>query len=182
MKTKTLVFTAIFITLSFLSTYLIKFPISIGWGYMHFGDAAVILGGILLGPIYGAIAGGLGSALADYAGGYGHYMLATFIVKAALAFAVGIAYKNMKNDERAINEFGRKIYHIAISIIIVTGGYFIADLILGNLLIVDLEGGTAYAYAAYGVIPNIIQSAFGAVVSAGLYLVLKKPFNDIYNS
>lgn len=182
MKTKQIVFTSIFIALTFLSTYLIKFPISIGWGYMHFGDASVILGGILLGPVYGAIAGGLGSALADYVGGYGHYMIPTFMVKALLAFAVGIAYKNFKNEDRAIPDTFRKIYHVTIAIIVVTVGYFFADLALGRLLIVDLEGGTAYAYAAYGVIPNIIQSTFGSVVSLALYMALKKPFDHAFNA
>jgi uncharacterized membrane protein len=180
MRTKNLVFTSIFIALCFVATMIIKFPISIGWGYVHFGDSIVILAGMLLGPVYGAISAAIGSALADYASGYAHYMLATFLVKGSLAFAIGFAYKNLAGQARDNAGTLRIVYHVVAAIIIVVGGYFITDMLLAKLLIVDAEGSTPYAYAAFGVIPNMIQAAFGAAVSLLLYVPLKKPFDSMF--
>lgn len=181
MNTKKIVFTGIFIALVFLTTWMVKFPISIGWGYIHFGDLSVMLGGMLLGPVYGAIAGAFGSALADYAGGYAHYMIGTFLVKGLLAYGVGIAYKNLKGENREMPQVARTIYHTIVAIIVVVGGYFLVDLTLGQLAIVDLEGGTAFAYAAFGLIPNLIQVSFGVVASLVFYLPVNRPFEEIYN-
>lgn len=180
MKTKNLVFTSIFIALCFIATWMIKFPISFGWGYIHFGDSVVILAGMLLGPVYGAISASIGSALADYASGYAYYMPATFMVKGLLAFSIGFAYKNLAGEIRNNAGTLRVIYHIAGAIIIVVGGYFITDLLLANLLIVDAEGATPLAYAAFGLPWNAIQAGFGAVVSLLLYVPLKKPFESMY--
>lgn len=182
MKTKRIVFTGIFAALVFITTWMIKFPISFGWGYIHFGDLAVMLSGMLLGPVYGAVAAAFGSALADYAGGYAIYMLGTFIVKGLLAFGVGIAYKSLKGEKRTFNNTLRIIYHAIIASIVVVGGYFLVDLILGSLAIVDLEGDTAFFYASFGLLPNFIQVGFGIVASLLFYVPISKPFESIYSN
>lgn len=180
MNIKKLVYTSIFIALCYIATSMIKIPISVGWGYVHLGDSVVMLAGMLLGPVFGAIAAGLGSALADITGGYAHYALPTLLVKASLAFFIGMAYKSFKGK---VKESGviRYVYHIVASIVIVTGGYFLADLILANLLIVDPEGATTVAYAAFGLPWNTLQVVFGAVVSIILYIPLKTPFENMFN-
>jgi len=175
MKTKKLVFASIFIALVFVATSTIKFPISFGFGYIHLGDTVVMLAGMLLGPVYGAISAALGSALADYAGGYAMYMIPTFLVKGLLAFAVGLAYKNLK--EITVTKV---IYHAVAGLIIVVGGYFIADLVLATFVIGDLEGSTPMAYAAFGLPWNAVQVSFGTLISLILYAPLKKPFENMY--
>jgi uncharacterized membrane protein len=181
MKEKKLVFTAIFIALVFLTTSIFKIPISLGWGYVHFGDLAVMLSGMLLGPVLGAIAAALGSSLADMYGGFVLYIIPTFIVKGLLAFTVGTLYKNFKDKDRQIQLYTRIPLHFLYSIIIVVGGYFIADFILAHVAIADLEGDTEWAYALFGVIPNLIQVSFGVVSALLFYKPLKKPFDEIYN-
>ncbi len=64
--------------------------------------------------------------------------------------------------------------------ICVVGGYFLADLLLAKLVLIDTEGATMYGYAAYGVIPNSLQIGFGIFASFILYGRLRKPFEDIY--
>ncbi|MCH4887745.1 ECF transporter S component [Acidaminobacter sp. JC074] len=179
MKIKNIVFTAIFIALCFVATSMIKIPISVGWGYVHLGDSVVMLAGMLLGPVFGAIAGGAGSALADFAGGYAHYMIPTLLVKAALAFFIGMVYKNFAGQVKSGGVF-RIIYHVIAAVVIVAGGYFVTDLLLANLLIVDAEGATPMAYAAFGLPWNALQALFGAVVSILLYVPLKEPFENMY--
>ena len=52
--------------LTFVSTMFIRVPLVLG--YINLGDAFVLLSVFILGPVYGTIAAGVGSALADLFG------------------------------------------------------------------------------------------------------------------
>jgi uncharacterized membrane protein len=69
----------------------IKIPTLTG-GYMNIGDGMVLLCGFILGPVWGSLAAGIGSMLADLVG-YPIYAIATFLIKALMAF---VAYFLMK--------------------------------------------------------------------------------------
>ena len=79
-----LVFTSLFAALVCVSTMMIKIPTSTN-GYVHLGDAMVLLSGFLLGPLYGVIAAAIGSMFADVFGSYFIYAPATFIIKGMTA-------------------------------------------------------------------------------------------------
>ncbi|MBR5765838.1 MAG: ECF transporter S component, partial [Lachnospiraceae bacterium] len=83
-KTRTLVRSAMFAALTFIATYIIKIPTPGTGGYIHPGDAFVILSGVILGPVYGAAAAGIGSALADILGGYFYYAPITLLIKGVI--------------------------------------------------------------------------------------------------
>ena len=87
-KTKSMVFAALFAALACVATMSLHIPTPGTGGYIHPGDAIVVLSGILLGPIYGGLAAGLGSALADLLAGYMVYVPITFIVKAVIALSL----------------------------------------------------------------------------------------------
>ena len=180
MKTKKMVFTALFIALSFVTTYAIKFSTPTG-GYIHFGDLSVLMSGMLLGPVYGAIAAGLGSALADIIGGYGIYAPATLIIKASMAFAVGSLYKKLNGEDRMMNQGIRIILHSVLAYSILVAGYFFTKVILVSIGYSTGTGG-AFVIAASGIPANSLQVSFGIVASFIFYIPLKKPFNDIYNN
>jgi uncharacterized membrane protein len=74
-------------------TSLVKIPIPNG--YVHLGDGAVLLSAYILGPWGGLIAAGIGSASADYFGGYGAYVIPTFIAKGSMAFIFGYLMKRL---------------------------------------------------------------------------------------
>ncbi|MBQ9354828.1 MAG: ECF transporter S component, partial [Clostridia bacterium] len=61
---KKMVFSAIFITLVFVSTYIIRIPSPIN-GYVNLGDGFVLASGWLLGPVFGPISAGIGSMFTD---------------------------------------------------------------------------------------------------------------------
>ena len=69
-NTQKLVLTALFAALTCVATMIIRIPTPGTGGYIHPGDALVILSGIILGPLYGFLAAGLGSCLSDFLGGY----------------------------------------------------------------------------------------------------------------
>ena len=62
---KKLVMAALFAALACVATMSIKIPTPGTSGYIHPGDAIVILAGVVLGPAWGFLAGGIGSAMAD---------------------------------------------------------------------------------------------------------------------
>lgn len=79
-RTRLLAMTALFAALGCVATTVIKVPSPTG-GYMNLGDTAVLLGAYFLGPAYGALAGGIGPALADLLGGYPMYVPGTLLSK-----------------------------------------------------------------------------------------------------
>lgn len=159
-KTKTLTTTALFMALTCIATMIIKLPTPGTGGYVHLGDAFVILSGILLGPVYGAIAGGIGSALADLFGGYFIYVPITLFVKAAIAFGVGIIYH--KFSKNITNIFLKSALCGIYATIVVALGYLFFEYFM-------------YGAAALASVPaNIGQGISGLLISTILLPTLKK--------
>ena len=162
MKDKTirkLVFAALFAALSCVATMVIRIPTPIG-GYIHAGDAVVLLSAFLLGPWWGAAAAGLGSGLADLIAGYGLYVPGTFAIKFIVALLAGF----LLGCIFVKSPLARAIIAGVIGEIIMVLGYLAYEaLVLG------------YGAAAVGGVPmNCIQGAFGVIAGAALYVALSK--------
>lgn len=157
--TKKIVFAALLAALACVATMIIKIPTPLG-GYIHAGDAVVVLAGFLLGPVWGALAAGLGSALADVISGYVVYAPGTFVIKAVVALLAGwiIGTKLIKN------EFAKALVAGIIGGIVMVGGYMLYEAVF-----------MGFGVGAAANIPmNCIQGAFGAVAGAALYIALSK--------
>ena len=102
-----LVMTGVLMALACVATMVIQIP-SPTHGYMNLGDCVVLLSGCLLGPVYGAVAGGVGSALADLLSGYAVYVPGTLVIKAVMAY-LGIAFIGCR-QARLILWFIRKFH------------------------------------------------------------------------
>lgn len=87
---KRLVLAALFAALACVATMSIRIPTPGTNGYIHPGDAIVILSGVILGPVWGFLAGGIGSALSDLIGGYFMYVPVTFVIKGLIALIAGL--------------------------------------------------------------------------------------------
>ena len=94
---RALVYTALMTAFVFITTSIIKIPIPFTSGYIHAGDMCIFIAGILLGPLYGGFAAGIGSAMADFLGGYGQWVLPTFIIKTIMGMMIGYFAKSDKN-------------------------------------------------------------------------------------
>lgn len=157
--TKKIVFAALLAALACVATMIIKIPTPLG-GYIHAGDAIVVLAGFLLGPVWGALAAGLGSGLADVISGYVLYAPGTFVIKAVVALLAGwiIGTKLIKN------EFAKALVAGIIGGIVMVGGYMLYEAVF-----------MGFGVGAAANIPmNCIQGAFGAVAGAALYIALSK--------
>lgn len=86
--------------LTFISTSFMAFPIAVNNGYIHLGDGFVLSCGVVLGKKYGALAAGIGSALADIYLGYASWALPTFVIKALMAYLVGYVFEELADRKK----------------------------------------------------------------------------------
>ncbi len=126
------------------------------YGYANLGDCFVLVCGILLGPVWGAAAAGIGSALADLLLGYGIYAPATLVIKSLMALVAYFLYT-------AITK-GSRLNHIALipsaisAEALMVAGYFTFESII---------------YGFEGALPNILgNSVQGAVCAICAVFVL----------
>lgn len=168
MKTKTqkIVMAALFAALTCVATFSIRIPIVATNGYIHPGDAIVVLTGLLLGPVYGFMAAGIGSALADALGGYWLYVPVTFFVKGIIATVVYFVYTKLLKGVKSY--IIKMVITCIFSTTIVVVGYFAFEfLIYGKAAIASIG-------------PNIFQGVSGVVFATLLmpFLSKTKMFTD----
>ena len=158
---KKIVMTALFAALSCVATMSIHIPTPGTGGYIHPGDAVVILSGVILGPVYGLLAGGIGSAMADLIGGYFIYVPITFAVKGLVAAVTSVVYCHVVSKGKS-----RKLavlYGGIADILLVAGGYFLFESILYGP-----------AAALLSLSANGIQGISGLVIAGALYPGLER--------
>lgn len=158
---KRLTVSALFAALTCVAT-LAVLPYSPIGGYIHLGDCFVLLSGFMLGPLWGGVAAGLGSALTDLFLGYATYIPATFIIKWGVAALAAVLIKLMT----------KKSARLAIA------KYALAS-VLGECLMVG--GYLAYEWVLYGlggalanVISNVIQASSGAILASLMMIPLTR--------
>lgn len=158
-KLKKIIMAALFAALACVATMSIRIPTPGTGGYIHPGDAVVILSGIILGPVYGFLAGGIGSAMADLIGGYFIYVPITFVIKGLVALVAGVLYQKVSRSKQT--RYLGVILGGITDIVFVAGGYFLCESVLYGV-----------AGAAASVPANIIQGVSGLIISFVLYPVL----------
>ncbi len=155
--TKKIVLTALFTALIMVATLFIRIPLP--FGYVNLGDGFIFLAAFLLGPFWGTLAAGLGSATAD-AFGYIIYAPATLVIKSAMAFAAWLAYQALVKIIRS--PFWSEIIAGVLGALVMAFGYFVFECFL--LSSVEL--------AAVGLPWNLLQGGIGIVVAAIISRVL----------
>lgn len=157
-KLRNLVYTAMLMALCCVATLVIKIPTVTG-GYLNAGDIVVVLAALLAGPLYGGVAAGFGSGLADVISGYMSYAPGTLVVKGCAAVVAALIFRACRKKS-----FGFALLSAICGEIIMVLGYFVfEDFILG------------YGAAAAAEIPgNAAQAAVGIVGGLALYFALNK--------
>ena len=166
MKTKKLIFAALFAALTCVATMIIKVPTPT-MGYIHPGDSIVLLSGFLLGPLYGGLAAGIGSMFSDLFGGYFSYAPATFVIKMLTAVFASLVYRAFTKKLSEVSG-GKQAAFTAISGVVgeafMVFGYFVFEIFLMALAAGDGFSSTSLAAglasSASGVPFNIVQGLF----------------------
>ncbi len=155
--TRKIAFAALLAALTCVATMLIKIPSPLK-GYLNLGDCVVLLAGWMLSPVYGFLAAGLGSALADLFSGYVVYAPATFVIKGLMAVAVCYGFKLL---HKKLGNLPSRIIAGIVAEVVMILGYF------------------AFEGFLYGFGPSVVNIPANAVQGvAGLILgcILVKAF------
>ncbi|BCJ93421.1 hypothetical protein acsn021_09900 [Anaerocolumna cellulosilytica] len=161
-KTSKLVLAALMAAMTCIATILVQVPSPTG-GFIHLGDGLVLLSGILLGPVYGTAAAGIGSMFADIFLGYMGFAPATLLIK-ALAAVTGYFIFHLLTRLFKMHIVSLILSGIGGGIIITCGYFFFEAFILG----LGIGAG------AQGLLFNLVQNLFGIIVSALLFPLLTK--------
>ena len=156
-KIRTMVMAAVLAALACVATMVIQIPSPMN-GYVNLGDCFVLLSGWLLGPWWGAAAGGIGSMLADLLLGYGHYAPGTLVIKGLMALVGALVFKAMGKKSAAALVSG-----VVSEVIMVVGYFGYAGLLLGK--------GIGAAASIPG---NLVQGAVGLVAGFLLLQVARR--------
>jgi uncharacterized membrane protein len=144
----------------FVLTRVIQVPTPV-IGYIHLGDLGVFFSAFAFGPLVGAVAGGLGTALADLTSPYAQWAVFSLLIHGAQGWAAGWLASRLPG--------ARGLVAAAVAgIAIVVAGYLLAGIILVGL------------GAALTEVPlNLIQALTGALVAAPLYAAVRQAYPPI---
>lgn len=158
-KTKQLVIAALMTALACVATMIIKIPSPLK-GYINLGDCIVLTAGWMLSPVYGLLAAGLGSALADIFSGYVLYAPATFVIKGLMAIIAFFGFRLLR--KKLGNLPSRIISGIAAEIVMILG-YFVFE-------------GFLYGFApsVVNIPPNGVQGIAGLILGIVLIKIFEK--------
>ena len=123
---------------------LLSIPLPSGYGYVNLGDAGVFLCARLLPGGLGALAAGVGAALADLILGWAVYAPVTLLIKGLTALLAGLALRRAKKAGLPLS---------LLCCLLVPLGYFLYETILLTAPV-----------AAVNVLPNALQAAIGAAL------------------
>ncbi len=158
-STQKIVIAALLASLTCVATMIIKIPSPLK-GYLNLGDCVVLLAGWMLSPVYGFLAAGLGSALADLFSGYVVYAPATFVIKGLMALVAFYGYKLL--HKKLSNLPSRIITGIVAETVMILG-YFVFE-------------GFLYGFgtSAVNIPANGVQGIAGLILGCILVKVFEK--------
>lgn len=173
-STLSIVLIALFAALTTLGTML-KIPVPTG-GFVHLGNAVLLLAVLLIGYRRGALAGGIGFAIFDIMNGFAaeapYFILESFIVGGAAALMIRFYHQK-------INSMGKLI-----SVAVVTG---ITKIIMTQIknTIIGLIGGANLSIAfiaALKSLPATLVNAVTTIIIVSLvYFPLKKAMSVTFS-
>ena len=154
------------------------FRIPLGQSKVHFANSMCLLSGLLLGPVWGGTAAGLGSAIYDVLlGGYSFFdALITFVSKFAMAWVTGILYQKwvLKKEEKSWKE---NLLPLIISCVLGALTYVALYMLktwLFKLYVEPVPVDTIPGIMVAKLIPSLINAAF-AVVTAPIFFHAVRP-------
>jgi uncharacterized membrane protein len=140
-----------------VTTMLIQVPIPATEGVFNIGDAMIMVAALTGGPIVGAFAGGIGSALADLLSGWYVWVIPTLLIKGTEGFLAGWMLRRGQQNAQ----------HIVLAWIVgglaMVFGYFLVQVYLYGLSAALVE------------LPfNFVQMAVGGIIGIPISQALKR--------
>ncbi|OQY03030.1 MAG: hypothetical protein B6I22_12430 [Desulfobacteraceae bacterium 4572_123] len=156
------------IALSAIATMVIRIPIPATTGYFNIGDVFVVLAGLWLGPLAGALVGGLGPTIAD-AIGFPIFIPATLVTKGLEGFLVGLIAARAKDSALTLRTIAAFVGGLT-----VVAGYFVFEAYIYPAMGKSMPAFaiTDIGAAIVEIFPNTVQGVIGAVGGLALWKAL----------
>lgn len=158
----------IFTGLCALVTAVTIIPIPRTDGFFNFVDGLVFFTGFMFGPLTGAIAGGVGPAIADIALGYAFYSPFTLVAHGLQGFLAGMMAYAL-----------RKRKNIPFPAYVITGLAGTAAMVGVYFIGAWVTGG--FAASVIQVPFNFLQSAVGIALSVPLVIIVQDAYPPIHD-
>ena len=152
--------TAIMTAVVFVLTRVIQVPTPVV-GYIHLGEVGVFFSALAFGPLVGAVAGGVGTALADLTSPYAQWAIYSLIVHGLEGWLAGWVSRRLPGTWGSVAA-------VVMGGVVVVVGYLLA----GTVLI-------GFGAAATEIPLNVVQVAVGGVVAIPLYAAVRRAYPPI---
>ena len=171
-----IILTALFSALCFIGV-LIRIPLPTG-AFVHLGNMICILAALLLGGVYGGLAGSIGMGLFDLTHGYlGAGLLRTFILKFLMGLVAGLVFKLILKKKLNVKK-------LTIIFVVILGLLFITAI---TLSVISYNNGFIVTYTKNGevvtktvIVKWIIPLFIGVMLVLGIIdLVLEKKLGKV---
>ncbi len=149
---------ALLMALVATATLVLRLPTPATEGYINLGDVVIVAAALLFGPWAGAVAGGVGSALADLLGGYAHWVPFTLFIKGLEGMLIGFLYRG---DLANLRAYLRAVLAAIAGVACMFLGYFAVEWTLYG-------PGPALASA----VGNLVQASSGVLLGVPLAIAL----------
>ena len=116
----------------------------------------MLLSAWVLGPVYGGVAAGTGSMLADLFSGYAHYAPGTFLIKLCMAVAAALIFRFLRNRPASKLLLAQGASGLVAEAVMVAGYFGYSCLWLGK----GLAAAASIAALPFPVIPWWKRRAF----------------------
>ncbi|MDR2355196.1 MAG: ECF transporter S component [Clostridiales Family XIII bacterium] len=173
LNVENLILTGLLTALIAVTTIVIAIPVPFTNGYVHPGDSMIFMAVLILGRRRGALAAGLGSALADVFLGYFMWAPFTLVIKACMAFCTGFIIEKCAERRR----------NLVIACAFVTVLWFVFNAAVGGIVLyaanadapgfavaLGTGGDTASLSAVVGAIETRLMAA-ALLIPAALLLI-----------
>lgn len=178
-KTRKIVLTALMAALCYVAFRFLKIPIPVPGGNtaLHIGNAFCVLCALLLGGVYGGIAGAVGMTIADLTDPtYISSAPKTFVLKMIIGLVAGFIAHNIANISDKNHSTKYVIKWSLISSAAALGLNVILDPVVGFLyknLILGVEYDAAKIIATWAAGATAINSVVGTVLVCLIYNLLR---------
>jgi uncharacterized membrane protein len=135
-------------------TIFLRIPIPKSGGYLNLGDVVIMFAGLYMGPKYGLVIGGVGSAVAD-AIGFPIFIIPTLIIKGLEGLCSGLFHTKFR------------ILGCILGGLVMVGGYYVTEAYLFS--------GKVGQAAALAELPfNLLQGGLGVVGGYTIYSLVTR--------
>lgn len=168
---------ALMAALCYIGFQYLRFDIPVGAEKtaIHFGNTFCVLGALLIGGLWGGLAGAVGMTIADLTSGYATYAPKTFLLKLCIGLIVGLVAHKVAKLSNEHNQAYVTRWTIIASI---CGMAFnvIADPVVGYFYkryLLGLEADLAQTLAKITAMATLVNAVTSIVIATLLYLALR---------